>query len=473
MKRFVSAVMAAAMIICMCPAVFAEPKAYISYDFSDFNDIDGQYIDAIEIALYMNILSGYPDGSFKPKNGLTRGAAAKIIANFRDQADYTAQSAPFKDVPTDHTFGGCIAYCASQNIIGGYSDGTFQPANPLTGYAFAKMLLNVIEYTQDSARYTGDSWQNAVFTDAAATGISNLIPTLDKNITREEAAQMWYAAWDYETDHYDDEEDWDDEIEEGVPDLSSPAPNTAVVVVDPIREVKLSVFYLGHSEVTSQGKYRFYLFKPGTDGAYWQRLVLDIDPQINAGQTIQYGRWNGTSSYDAKGLRVVWSRESLSDYFSGGKSLITLTANENGGSHMEGEFEAYPASSIHDIQIYGSFNLNFGEYHGVGGKLYNEVGPGPGLSGSGSSSSGNSSSNVSWDIDDDDDFESEKITVTCPKCNGSKRCPECDGKGYITQKKYSSDYGSGSKSYEAKIKCHLCDGDKKCYYCHGNGVIEV
>ena len=212
MRRFVAVIMAVAMILCMCPPVFAEPKAYISYDFSDFDDIDDQYLYAIENALYMDILSGYPDGTFKPKNGLTRGAAAKIIANFNAQGDYQAKSAPFRDVSANHTFAGCIAYCVSRNIIGGYSDGTFQPASPLTGYAFAKMLLSDIEYAKDASRYTGSSWKSAVSADAAATGISELIPTLDKNITREEAAAMWSAAWNYEADHYDDDyDDWESE----------------------------------------------------------------------------------------------------------------------------------------------------------------------------------------------------------------------------------------------------------------------
>ena len=200
MKRAVSVMMAIAMILCMCPQVFAEPKAYISYGFSDFDDIAYQYVNAIEIALDFEILSGYSDGTFRPKNGLTRGAAAKIIANANLQSDYTAQSATFKDVPLSHTFANCIAYCVSRQLISGYADGTFQPASPLTGYAFAKMLLNDIRYAKDASRYTGASWKSAVSADAAATGISDLIPTLDKAITREEAAQMWFASWNYEAE---------------------------------------------------------------------------------------------------------------------------------------------------------------------------------------------------------------------------------------------------------------------------------
>lgn len=53
----------------------------------------------------------------------------------------SADTAPFKDVPANHTFSGYIAYCAQKGIISGYADGTFRPAGTLTGYAFMKMLL--------------------------------------------------------------------------------------------------------------------------------------------------------------------------------------------------------------------------------------------------------------------------------------------------------------------------------------------
>ena len=46
-----------------------------------------------------------------------------------------ADAAPYKDVPTNHTFAGYIAYCQKEGIISGYADGTFKPAATLTGYA--------------------------------------------------------------------------------------------------------------------------------------------------------------------------------------------------------------------------------------------------------------------------------------------------------------------------------------------------
>ena len=101
----------------------------------------------------VKVIDGYADGSFNPTATLTRGAAAKIICNLilgpTTASALVADAAPYKDVPANHTFAGYIAYCQKTGIISGYADGTFKPANSLTGYAFMKMLLGALGYKAD------------------------------------------------------------------------------------------------------------------------------------------------------------------------------------------------------------------------------------------------------------------------------------------------------------------------------------
>ena len=110
----------------------------------------------------VKVIDGYTDGSFNPSATLTRGAAAKIICNLilgpTTASALVADAAPYKDVPTNHTFAGYIAYCQKTGIISGYADGTFKPANSLTGYAFMKMLLGALGYKADQEGYTGANW---------------------------------------------------------------------------------------------------------------------------------------------------------------------------------------------------------------------------------------------------------------------------------------------------------------------------
>ena len=63
----------------------------------------------------VKVIDGYAEGDFRPTATLTRGAAAKIICNLilgpTTASALVADAAPYKDVPTNHTFAGYIAYC--------------------------------------------------------------------------------------------------------------------------------------------------------------------------------------------------------------------------------------------------------------------------------------------------------------------------------------------------------------------------
>ncbi len=137
MKKFLSLVLALVMTMSLV-TVSAGAK-----DFTDSTKIT--YKEAVDVMSAVKVIDGYADGSFNPSATLTRGAAAKIICNLilgpTTASALVADAAPYKDVPTNHTFAGYIAYCQKTGIISGYADGTFKPANSLTGYAFMKMLL--------------------------------------------------------------------------------------------------------------------------------------------------------------------------------------------------------------------------------------------------------------------------------------------------------------------------------------------
>ena len=48
-------------------------------DYTDAADMN--YADAVEVMSAVGVVGGYADGSFNPAGTLTRGAAAKIICN--------------------------------------------------------------------------------------------------------------------------------------------------------------------------------------------------------------------------------------------------------------------------------------------------------------------------------------------------------------------------------------------------------
>ena len=186
MKKFLSLVLALVMTMSLV-TVSAGAK-----DFTDSTKI--QYTEAVDVMSAVKVIDGYTDGSFNPSATLTRGAAAKIICNLilgpTTASALVADAAPYKDVPTNHTFAGYIAYCQKEGIISGYADGTFKPANSLTGYAFMKMLLGALGYKADQEGYTGANWSINVAKRALNVGLSDdLVGSFNgvKAVTREEA----------------------------------------------------------------------------------------------------------------------------------------------------------------------------------------------------------------------------------------------------------------------------------------------
>ena len=186
MKKFLSLVLALVMTMSLV-TVSAGAK-----DFTDSSKI--AYDEAVDVMSAVKVIDGYTDGSFNPSATLTRGAAAKIICNLilgpTTASALVADAAPYKDVPTNHTFAGYIAYCQKTGIISGYADGTFKPANSLTGYAFMKMLLGALGYKADQEGYTGANWSIQVAKRALNIGLADdLVGDFNgvKAVNREEA----------------------------------------------------------------------------------------------------------------------------------------------------------------------------------------------------------------------------------------------------------------------------------------------
>ena len=185
MKKFLSLVLALVMTMSLV-TISAGAK-----DFTD--DASVKYAEGVKVMDLLGVINGYEDGSFKPANTLTRGAAAKIICNLLltpAVADtLPANNTGFKDVPSTNVFAKYIAYCANAKIINGYSDGTFRPAATLTGFAFMKMLMGALGYDAQIEGFTGDTFAVNV---AAKVGELKLAKGNDtfvgtKAVTREEA----------------------------------------------------------------------------------------------------------------------------------------------------------------------------------------------------------------------------------------------------------------------------------------------
>ncbi|WP_300611518.1 S-layer homology domain-containing protein [uncultured Oscillibacter sp.] len=190
MKKFLSLVLALIMTMSLV-TISAGATEY--RDLTDKDEI--QYEEAVAVLNRIGVITGYEDGSFRPETELTRGAAAKIIVSLMIGPDAASalpnNASPYPDVPAGHTFAGVIGYCKTAGYISGYGDGTFKPANPLTGYAFAKMLLGAIGYKSNIEGFVDTGWTMNV---ARIGNVAGLFDRLNfdgaKAVTRDEACQL-------------------------------------------------------------------------------------------------------------------------------------------------------------------------------------------------------------------------------------------------------------------------------------------
>lgn len=97
----------------------------------------------IQSAVEAGIINGYPDGTFKPNEKVTRGHMAAFIAR---AFDLPAGNKTFSDVPQGHTAYEAVKQLAAANITTGYEDGTFKPQNNLTRAHISVFLARAIQY---------------------------------------------------------------------------------------------------------------------------------------------------------------------------------------------------------------------------------------------------------------------------------------------------------------------------------------
>ena len=97
-----------------------------------FSDVSSQswYTQAVSYLASTGVLTGYPDGTFRPNQSITRAEFAAVASRF-DELGRSA-AVPFSDVGANHWAYGYIISAFAKGWAGGYPDGTFRPSNSIT-----------------------------------------------------------------------------------------------------------------------------------------------------------------------------------------------------------------------------------------------------------------------------------------------------------------------------------------------------
>ena len=109
-------------------------------DYTDVNAGDW-FNNAISTLSNAGIVTGYNDGTFRPNQPITRGEMAKIIANF---ANLNKGTKSFTDL-AGHWSKSYVELAAGNGWIAGYPDGSFRPDQKITRAETVTMINRVLE----------------------------------------------------------------------------------------------------------------------------------------------------------------------------------------------------------------------------------------------------------------------------------------------------------------------------------------
>lgn len=94
-------------------------------------------------------VSGYPDGTFRPDTKITRGETAAILSRLIENKP--AGHAPFSDVNATDWYAKYIEQLAALGILSGYPDGTFRPQKAITRAEFVTLVGKLLKVEKEKA----------------------------------------------------------------------------------------------------------------------------------------------------------------------------------------------------------------------------------------------------------------------------------------------------------------------------------
>lgn len=126
-------------------------------------------------------IQGKPDGTFGPEENITRAEfcvmfAELLLEKMNPEATYPTA---YSDVPEDAWYANAVGFLHMGGIISGYPDGTFRPHAHITYAEFAAMVSRFDELVKGDTDYPdvpADHWAKAYIDSITARGWIRLFP---------------------------------------------------------------------------------------------------------------------------------------------------------------------------------------------------------------------------------------------------------------------------------------------------------
>lgn len=175
------------LVLSVIFAVFVT-MASIALGYSDVEDND-PFVEAINYLTDKGVISGYPDGTYRPESTINRAELLKIVVEAAYDTipeSYTSQQC-FSDIEVGAWYTKYVCFAKDEGIVNGYPDGSFKPDQNIIFVEALKIAL--IGFGYDSE--TKNPWYKG-YVDRASE--KNFIPlevlSFDEDFSRGKMADL-------------------------------------------------------------------------------------------------------------------------------------------------------------------------------------------------------------------------------------------------------------------------------------------
>lgn len=171
--------------------------AFVEDDFPDFVDIEESiYKDAIEVLHDLEVLEGYENGEFRPKQKINRAEFVKVVLYLIDDDIENQTGGCFDDVD-EEWFAKYVCRAKELGIVDGYPDGNFRPAQEVNMVEAMKMAMNAYGVEVEIAS-EGEAWYQPYVEFSHRNNIfSKYSYFASRSANREEVAFLVYKMLRY------------------------------------------------------------------------------------------------------------------------------------------------------------------------------------------------------------------------------------------------------------------------------------
>lgn len=193
MKKSLSFILALLLVLTGVTSAFAA-EANVTVP----SDVKGStYETAVTELMQKGIVSGYPDGTFRPDSNVNRAEAVIMAVKSMEVSESDlnkASGSGFSDLTGYNWAASYINYAAGEKVVSGYPDGTFRPSGEVTVIEMAAMLVNSLGYTTKDLTGT---WPENYLSKATELGLFKGLAAVTKETGSTPASRGTVAVMIY------------------------------------------------------------------------------------------------------------------------------------------------------------------------------------------------------------------------------------------------------------------------------------